>query len=193
MFQSGLCSSSELETSRGSIRIQHLTGSSHGMEASTSRFPRLEECAHFHYEFAEIGPLQVKQSPHSWYLVIIIFCDFRLSSARTQRTRGSQGPRSILWLCPLKNLIIGPETSKFSKFQLGLSLTLFSSSDDGWSGELLRISSRLTGSCTRVCMTGATANCPSYTSGRTWSTETRSVSWSSWSSSQCQWRSFSKC
>ena len=119
MFQSGLCSSSELETSRGSIRIQHLTGSSHGMEASTSRFPRLEECAHFHYEFAEIGPLQVKQSPHSWYLVIIIFCDFRLSSARTQRTRGSQGPRSIWWLCPLKNRIIGQETSKFTKLQLG--------------------------------------------------------------------------
>ena len=191
MFQSGLCSSSELETSRGSIRIQHLTGSSHGMEASTSRFPRLEECAHFHYEFAEIGPLQVKQSPHSWYFAIITFCDLRLSYARIRRIRGSQGPRSIWWLCPLKNLIIGPETSKFSKFQLGLSLTLFSSSDDGWSGELLRISSRLTGSSTRACMTGATANCPSYISGRTWSTETRSVSCSSCSS--WQWKSFSKC
>ena len=59
VFQSGLCTSSELETSRGSIRIQHLTGSSHGIESSSSRFPLLEECAHFHYEFAEIGPLQV--------------------------------------------------------------------------------------------------------------------------------------
>ena len=59
-FQSGLCSSSELETSRGSIRIQHLTGSSHAAEqGAATRFPRLEECAHFHYEFAEIGPLQV--------------------------------------------------------------------------------------------------------------------------------------
>lgn len=81
MFQSGLCTSSELETSRGSIRIQHLTGSSHGMESSSSRFPRLEECAHFHYEFAEIGPLQVKQYfqphnfPHSWFWSQIELCE----------------------------------------------------------------------------------------------------------------------
>merc|ERR1719471_367119 len=59
--QSGLCSSSELETSRGSIRIQHLTGSNlHPREDTGTRLPRLEECAHFHYEFAEIGPLQVE-------------------------------------------------------------------------------------------------------------------------------------
>ena len=62
IFQSGLCSSSELETSRGSIRIQHLTGANHhpATESAAARFPRLEECAHFHYEFAEIGPLQVQ-------------------------------------------------------------------------------------------------------------------------------------
>ena len=63
MFQSGLCSSSELETSRGSIRIQHLTGANHHppTESSAVRFHRLEECAHFHYEFTEIGPLQVRE------------------------------------------------------------------------------------------------------------------------------------
>ena len=115
MFQSGLCTSSELETSRGSIRIQHLTGSSHGMESSSSRFPRLEECAHFHYEFAEIGPLQVKPSSHSKYL-FIAFCHSRSSFARIPRTRGSPGPTrtastSTWWPCPLKSRTIGQETS----------------------------------------------------------------------------------
>ena len=104
-FQSGLCSSSELETSRGGhIRIQHLTaaasqststgncstiglgglrghghtsiaqasnmtaGSAHiasatsvaASEMNQSRFPRLQSCAHFHYEFTDIGPITVK-------------------------------------------------------------------------------------------------------------------------------------
>ncbi len=64
-FQSGLCSSSQLETSRGSIRIHHLTGSLSGGLASQPsrdqpRFPRLEDCAHFHYEFTEIGPIAVR-------------------------------------------------------------------------------------------------------------------------------------
>ena len=69
-FQSGLCSSSQLETSRGSIRIHHLTGSMGGGLApgsqpnkDQSRFPRLEDCAHFHYEITEIGPIKVKESP----------------------------------------------------------------------------------------------------------------------------------
>merc|ERR1712194_516500 len=97
--QSGLCSSSELETSRGGhIRIQHLTaaasststgncstiglgrhgghgglsctsGSASGLMASAvgaeagemnqSRFPRLQSCAHFHYEFTDIGPISL--------------------------------------------------------------------------------------------------------------------------------------
>ena len=67
-FQSGLCSSSNLETSRGSIRIHHLTGSLGGGLGSglsgqplkdQPRFPRLEDCAHFHYEFTEVGPISV--------------------------------------------------------------------------------------------------------------------------------------
>jgi len=58
-FQSGLCNASELESSRGgSIRIQHVTGISNASEGR-SRFPKLDECAHFHYEHVEIGPLQV--------------------------------------------------------------------------------------------------------------------------------------
>ncbi|TRY77945.1 hypothetical protein TCAL_10902 [Tigriopus californicus] len=61
--KSGLCSSSELETSRGAIRIQHLTaGQTSSCQANSTnegvaRFPRLQDCAHFHYECTEIGPL----------------------------------------------------------------------------------------------------------------------------------------
>ena len=91
-FQSGLCSSSDLATSRGNIRIQHLihsagggtlphlrstssaggSGSSGhqslkacrqvsnaGGGGSLPRFPRLQDCAHFHYEFTELGHLSV--------------------------------------------------------------------------------------------------------------------------------------
>lgn len=79
MFQSGLCAASEVGTPRGgSIRIQHVTaaaaaaassapgshsvpfqsGSSLGDDAP-ARFPRLDECAHFHYDHVELGPLQV--------------------------------------------------------------------------------------------------------------------------------------
>ena len=28
----------------------------------SSRFPKLEDCAHFHYDFVDFGPLQVRQS-----------------------------------------------------------------------------------------------------------------------------------
>uniref|UniRef100_T1IL19 Rho-GAP domain-containing protein n=1 Tax=Strigamia maritima TaxID=126957 RepID=T1IL19_STRMM len=38
-----------------STRIKHLTSSWDGQ----SRFPKLDECAHFHYEFVELGPIQV--------------------------------------------------------------------------------------------------------------------------------------
>ena len=75
LFQSGLCSSSELETSRGSIRIQHLTATSNTVNGPLksnsncskllpehSRFPRIEESAHFHYDFTDIGPLVVRIS-----------------------------------------------------------------------------------------------------------------------------------
>ena len=109
LLQSGLCSSSELETSRGGhIRIQHLTaaasststgncstiglgrhgghgglsctsGSASGLMASAvgcgaeageinqSRFPRLQSCAHFHYEFTDIGPISVI-APETFFL-----------------------------------------------------------------------------------------------------------------------------
>ncbi len=95
-FQNGLCSSSELETSRGSIRIQHLTAAAtanpaggpnlgpggisgnHGLSGGseingqTTRFPRLEECAHFHYEYTDIGPISVRR--HT--IPIRIYCHF---------------------------------------------------------------------------------------------------------------------
>ncbi|XP_039284370.1 GTPase-activating protein CdGAPr isoform X3 [Nilaparvata lugens] len=45
--------------SEGKPRIQHLTGASASPEPGKSRFPKLEECAHFHYEHVELGPLQV--------------------------------------------------------------------------------------------------------------------------------------
>ncbi|XP_075224893.1 GTPase-activating protein CdGAPr isoform X2 [Lycorma delicatula] len=45
--------------SEGNPRIQHLTAASVSPEPGKSRFPKLEECAHFHYEHVELGPLQV--------------------------------------------------------------------------------------------------------------------------------------
>lgn len=30
----------------------------------SSRFPKLEECAHFHYDFVEFGPVQVRECHH---------------------------------------------------------------------------------------------------------------------------------
>ena len=63
MFQSGLCAATEMESSRGgSIRIQHLTAAAtSGSPADgRSRFPKLDECAHFHYEQVELGPFQVR-------------------------------------------------------------------------------------------------------------------------------------
>ncbi|CAB3375007.1 Hypothetical predicted protein [Cloeon dipterum] len=71
---SGLCAASEMGTSRGgSIRIQHVTAAAAAAAASSApsslcsggeelpaRFPRLDECAHFHYDHVELGPLQVQ-------------------------------------------------------------------------------------------------------------------------------------
>ncbi|XP_040573239.2 uncharacterized protein [Lepeophtheirus salmonis] len=57
--QSGLCTSTDLETSRGSIRIQHLTALNNET-AGSSRCPRIENCAHFHYEFTEICGIQIE-------------------------------------------------------------------------------------------------------------------------------------
>lgn len=51
-----------MESSRGgSIRIQRLTApaSSSSPADGRSRFPKLDECAHFHYEQVELGPFQV--------------------------------------------------------------------------------------------------------------------------------------
>ncbi len=85
--QSGLSGLSEVETSRGgSVRIQHrpprhpsgggnsvvgassvvtlgVPSSSAGVVSTnvthTSRFPKLDECAHFHYDVVDLGPLAV--------------------------------------------------------------------------------------------------------------------------------------
>ncbi|KAG8263871.1 GTPase activator activity protein [Homalodisca vitripennis] len=54
----GLCGEGEVRSAvgGGSVRIHHLTGVS---PEGLSRFPKLEECAHFHYEHVELGPIQV--------------------------------------------------------------------------------------------------------------------------------------
>ena len=67
--QSGLSGFSELGTQRGgSVRIQHRPpkhplaaagGATVAGSVQTSRFPKLDECAHFHYEVVDLGPLTV--------------------------------------------------------------------------------------------------------------------------------------
>ena len=46
------------------IKIQHLTSSA-GL--GHSRFPKLEECAHFHYEHVELNSLQVSAQLFEMY------------------------------------------------------------------------------------------------------------------------------
>lgn len=59
----GLCGEEEVRTvavsGGGSLRIQHLTGVSPNNEGK-SRFPKLEDCAHFHYDNVDLAPLQVR-------------------------------------------------------------------------------------------------------------------------------------
>lgn len=43
--------------SNGSMRMATLPVTS--IDEGKSRFPKLEECAHFHYEHVELGPLKV--------------------------------------------------------------------------------------------------------------------------------------
>ncbi|XP_050726285.1 GTPase-activating protein CdGAPr-like isoform X3 [Eriocheir sinensis] len=63
--KSGLCVSGDVGEGRGGggPRITHLTGSSAGVGVGVvedePRFPRLDQCAHFHYEYVELPPLQV--------------------------------------------------------------------------------------------------------------------------------------
>ncbi|XP_063593993.1 rho GTPase-activating protein 33-like [Penaeus indicus] len=67
--KSGLCVSSDVCDGRGGVRITHLTGSTGGVSGTgagvaagdegETRFPRLDQCAHFHYEYVELPPLTV--------------------------------------------------------------------------------------------------------------------------------------
>lgn len=54
----------------GGPRITHLTGSSSGVGVGVvedePRFPRLDQCAHFHYEYVELPPLQVRELVRAW-------------------------------------------------------------------------------------------------------------------------------
>ncbi|XP_068244619.1 GTPase-activating protein CdGAPr isoform X3 [Palaemon carinicauda] len=68
LAKSGLCVSSDVGDG-GGVRITHLTGSSGmgvnvggsmvDMDEGETRFPRLDQCAHFHYEYVELPPLQI--------------------------------------------------------------------------------------------------------------------------------------
>lgn len=92
--QSGLSGLSELGTPRGgSVRIQHrppkhpanmsssnnaggvagvitsCSPSSAAAAVETSRFPKLDECAHFHYDVVDLGPLTVRFNS-----LLCVFC-----------------------------------------------------------------------------------------------------------------------
>ena len=42
-----------------------------GSQEGTSRFPKLEDCAHFHYDFVDFGPIQVRAG---FWLMSLIYC-----------------------------------------------------------------------------------------------------------------------
>lgn len=54
--------------SNGSMRIATLPVTS--IDEGKSRFPKLEECAHFHYEHVELGPLKVSKNN---FFTILLF------------------------------------------------------------------------------------------------------------------------
>ncbi|BES94829.1 cdc42 GTPase-activating protein [Nesidiocoris tenuis] len=43
----------------GSMRLKSLVGISGSVQSNVSRFPKLEECAHFHYEHVDLQPVQI--------------------------------------------------------------------------------------------------------------------------------------
>lgn len=100
-MQSGIWEASEVETSRGSIRIQHLTavstgprplscsvtsGSSVGPLSHNPRFPKLEECAHFHYDVLELPVLKVISNEIFYFAHHIFFFEIAV-----------QGIAMVIW------------------------------------------------------------------------------------------------
>lgn len=60
--------------SNGSMRIATLPVTS--IDDGKSRFPKLEECAHFHYEHVELGPLKVsdlKKEMNKFLLIMFLY------------------------------------------------------------------------------------------------------------------------
>ncbi|XP_016663553.1 rho GTPase-activating protein 32 isoform X1 [Acyrthosiphon pisum] len=60
-------SSGSSVVSNGSMRMATLPVTS--IDDGKSRFPKLEECAHFHYEHVELGPLKVSNLIKLIYLI----------------------------------------------------------------------------------------------------------------------------
>jgi len=63
-------SSGSSVVSNGSMRMATLPVTS--IDDGKSRFPKLEECAHFHYEHVELGPLKVSNLLKLIYLIYFI-------------------------------------------------------------------------------------------------------------------------
>jgi hypothetical protein len=64
--------------------------SSAAAAVETSRFPKLDECAHFHYDVVDLGPLTVRLF---WAARLVLFCLFGAHSRQTDgRTDDRRGP-----------------------------------------------------------------------------------------------------